>query len=88
VGVSWYPKSDAEWYPRKPTATQVAFGVVFLLTLAGVPLLMLRGETDAGNRVFLLVLAGFPFLLAVWRIAVGVRLFREARSRRRIRAVR
>jgi hypothetical protein len=86
--VPWYPKSDADWHPDKPTVGQVAFGAVFLLALAGLPLYWAAGEPDHGNRIFLWIMAGLALILATWRIAMGVRLFREdVRRRRRVRGL-
>lgn len=80
--VTWYPKSDADWHPDKPTLGQVAFGAVFFLALAGLMLYWSAGESDTGNRVFLWVIAGLALILATWRIAVGVRLALDGRRRR------
>lgn len=81
--MTWYPKSDADWHPHKPTVGQVAFGAVFFSALAGLPLYWAAGEPDTGKRIFLWVVAGLLLVLATWRIAVGVRLVREERNRRR-----
>jgi len=83
--VNWYPKSDADWHLGKPTVGQVAFGALFFLALAGLPLYWAAGEPDTGNRIFLWLLAGLALVLATWRIAIGVRLVREDRRRRRVR---
>ena len=79
----WYPKSDEDWYPHKATVGQGAFGVVFFLALAGLPLYWAAGESNTGNRVFLWIMVGLLLLVATWRIATGVRLFHEGRRRRR-----
>jgi hypothetical protein len=81
--VPWYPKSDADWHPGKPSVGQVAFGAVFFLALAGLPLHWAAGESDTGSRIFLWVMAGLALVLAAWRIAIGVRLVREDLRRRR-----
>jgi hypothetical protein len=81
--VKWYPKSDAQWHPDKPTAAQVAVGAVFFLALAGLSLYWAAGESDPGNRIFLRVMAGVLLVLATWRFAIAVHLVREDRRRRR-----
>jgi uncharacterized membrane protein YkgB len=82
--VEWYPKSDVDWHPGKPTVGQVAIGAVFFMALAGLSLYWATGESEMGNRIFLWVLAGLLLVLATWRIAIGVRLVQEARRRRRL----
>ena len=81
--MTWYPKSDADWHPAMSTVGQVAFGAVFFMALAGLPLYWAAGESDTGNRIFLWVMAGLALVLATWRIAMGVRLVREDLRRRR-----
>jgi predicted cobalt transporter CbtA len=81
--VNWYPKSDSEWHPNKPTVAQVAFGVAFFLALAGLALFWAAGESDEGNRNFLWGIAGLALVLGIWRIATGVSLAGEGWRRRR-----
>lgn len=82
--MNWYPKSDADWYPGKPTVGQVALGAVFFLALAGLLLYWAAGEADTGNRTSLWVMAGLALVLASWRVAIAVGLVREHRRRRRL----
>jgi len=80
--VNWYPKSDADWHPGKPTVGQVAFGAVFFVALAGLLLYWAGSEADTGNRILLWLMAGLALVLATWRFAIGVGLVREDRRRR------
>jgi hypothetical protein len=70
-----------EWYPSKPTLSQVTFGIVFFIALAAVSLYWSFGEADVGNRIFLWIVAGLLLVLAAWRVATAVRLVRERRTR-------
>ena len=81
--MTWYPKSDADWHPDKPAVGQVALGALVFLALAGVSVYWAAGESESGNRIFLWVVAGVLAALAAWRIALGIRLVREDRRRRR-----
>jgi len=71
-----------EWYPSKPTLSQVTFGVIFFVALAAVPLYWSLDEADVGNRIFLWIVAGVLLMLAVWRVTTAIRLVRERRTRR------
>ena len=70
-----------EWYPSKPTLSQVVFGIVFFILLAVVPLYWSLDEADVGNRIFLWIVAGLLLMLALWRVATAIRLIREQRTR-------
>lgn len=82
--MKWYPESDVDWHPGKPTVGQVAIGAFFFMALAGLSLYWATGESEEGNRMFLWVLAGLLLVLATWRIAIGVRLVHEARRLHRL----
>ena len=66
-----------EWYPSKPTLSQVTLGFLFLIVLAAVPLYWSLDEVDAGNRVFLWIVTGLLLALALGRVATAIRLVRE-----------
>jgi uncharacterized membrane protein len=68
-----------EWYPSKPTLSQVTFGIVLFIALAAVSLYWSLDEADVGNRIFLRVVAGFLLILASWRVVTAIRLVRERR---------
>lgn len=70
-----------EWYPSKPTLSQVTFGIVFFIALAAVPLYWSLDEADLGNRIFLRIVAGLLLVLALWRVATAIRLVRERRTK-------
>lgn len=70
-----------EWYPSKPTLSQVAFGIAFFIALAAVSLHWSLDEADVANRIFLWIVAALLLILASWRVATAIRLVRERRTR-------
>lgn len=64
----------------EPSVGQAAFGVVFLLVLAAIPLWWSFDETETGNRIFLWVLALLALALAAWRAMTVVSLLNVSRS--------